>query len=102
MLRTAWVKRVVVNNSFFQFLNAKDRTPEQESVHQQSSNELVERILTLPLKYREIILFYYYEEQSVQEISDLLKMKANTVKTRLKRGREMLGDLLERGDFDEI
>ncbi|WP_233786067.1 sigma factor-like helix-turn-helix DNA-binding protein [Planococcus halotolerans] len=58
--------------------------------------------MSLPLKYREMILLYYYEELSVQEISDLLKMKANTVKTRLKRGREMLGDTLERGDFDEI
>ncbi|WP_233208511.1 MULTISPECIES: sigma-70 family RNA polymerase sigma factor [Planomicrobium] len=102
VLRTAWVKRVVVNNSLFQFLNAQDRTPEQESVRQQANNELVENILSLPLKYRETILLYYYEELSIQEISDLLKMKANTVKTRLKRGREMLGDTLERGDFDEI
>ncbi|WP_233569597.1 sigma-70 family RNA polymerase sigma factor [Planomicrobium sp. Y74] len=102
VLRTAWVKRVVVNNSLFQFINAQDRTPEQESVRQQSNNKLVENILSLPLKYRETILLYYYEELSVQEISDLLKMKANTIKTRLKRGREMLGDTLERGDFDEI
>ena len=102
VLRTAWVKRVVVNNTFFQFLNAQERTPEQESVRQQSNHELVEIILCLPLKYRETILLYYYEELSVQEISDLLKMKANTVKTRLKRGRELLGDTLERGDFDEI
>lgn len=101
-LRSQWVKRVVVNHSLFQFLVSKDRTPEQESVRQHAYGEIVENILTLPVKYREIILLFYYEELSVQEISELLKMKANTIKTRLRRGRELLGDILERGDFDEI
>lgn len=47
-------------------------------------------ILKLPLKLREPIILYYYEELSVKEIADHLHMPLNTVKTHLRKGRERL------------
>ena len=44
----------------------------------------------LPMKYLQVIELYYFEGYSVAEISDILSANENTVKSRLKRGRELL------------
>lgn len=58
------------------------------SLEQKSKLEAV--LDTLPLKYREIIQLYYYEEFSYQEISDILKIPINLVGVRLKRAKDKL------------
>ena len=55
-------------------------------------------VLRLPLKYRTIIQLFYYENLTIDEISDIMKINSNTVKTRLRRAREKLKIRLE-GDF---
>lgn len=47
-------------------------------------------VKNLPLKYREVILLYYYQEHSVKEISEILHLKEANVQQRLKRGREKM------------
>lgn len=47
-------------------------------------------IKKLPLKYREVILLYYYSERSVKEISEILHVKEANILQRLKRGRVKL------------
>ncbi|WP_237721489.1 sigma-70 family RNA polymerase sigma factor [Paenisporosarcina sp. TG20] len=101
VLKSSWINRVVVKNSFFQFLSSKGDSPEMESLQKNSYEELAQSVLALPVKYREVIHLFYYEDLSVQEMSVLLKINQNTIKTRLSRGREMLGNILERGDSDE-
>lgn len=51
---------------------------------------VTEVIQKLPLKYREVILLYYYQEHTVKEISEMLHLKESNVQQRLKRGREKL------------
>lgn len=58
-------------------------------------------ILKLPLKYREPILLYYYEEMSVGQVASILQLPENTVKTRLKRGRDQLRPVLE-GEWEVL
>lgn len=38
---------------------------------------------------------HYYEEMKIQEISQVLSIKINTVKTRLNRGRNILKETYE-------
>lgn len=47
-------------------------------------------IAKLPVKYREIILLYYYQELSILEIAALLNEKESTIKARLVRARKKL------------
>lgn len=47
---------------------------------------------------REIFLRHYYYCQSVADIAAALDMNANTVKTRLRRGRERLRAELSKGE----
>ena len=52
--------------------------------------EVIELIRSLPEKYIEIIYLYYYEEYTTSEISKMLGLSINTVKSRLRRAREKL------------
>jgi RNA polymerase sigma factor (sigma-70 family) len=101
VLKSSWVKRVIVNNSVFQFLSSKEFSPEMVSLQKNEYEQLAQSVLSLPVKYREVIHLFYYEDLTVQEISLLLKINQNTIKTRLKRGREILENSLERGDSYE-
>ncbi|WP_084103097.1 sigma factor-like helix-turn-helix DNA-binding protein [Pontibacillus yanchengensis] len=56
---------------------------------------LSESVLSLPTKFKEVIYMHYYEEMKIQEISQVLSIKINTVKTRLNRGRNILKETYE-------
>ncbi|MCH4825176.1 sigma-70 family RNA polymerase sigma factor [Planococcus halocryophilus] len=101
VLKSSWARWVVVNNSLFQFLQSKEPSPETASLKKDADILLAEKVMGLPVKYGEIIHLHYYEELSVREISRLLKTNENTVKTRLKRGRGLLGETVERGEWNE-
>lgn len=45
---------------------------------------------TVPALYKEVIILFYIEELSYQEIADVLHVPVGTVGIRLRRGREML------------
>lgn len=47
-------------------------------------------ILDMPTRYKNVLFLYYYEGYKTDKISEILKMNINTVKSRLKRGREIL------------
>ena len=57
--------------------------------------EIGQAILQLPLKYREPIIYYYYEQWPLIEIANHLHIPLNTVKTHLHKGRELLRKSLE-------
>ncbi|MDD5693513.1 MAG: sigma-70 family RNA polymerase sigma factor [Patescibacteria group bacterium] len=44
-------------------------------------------LLTIPLKYREVIVFRFYEDKSYEEISEIMHLPVNTVGTYLNRGK---------------
>ena len=48
---------------------------------------------------RDIILRYYYYNQSTKEISDETKINHETVKSRLRRSRNKLKDIFEEGGY---
>ena len=44
----------------------------------------------LPVKYKSVLVLYYLEDYSYEEISDILRIPTGTVGTRLNRGKKML------------
>ena len=54
------------------------------------NKDIISAVRSLPLKYLQVIELYYFEGYSVSEISDILSANENTIKSRLKRGREFL------------
>lgn len=68
---------------------------------QVENSELLNYLSLLRPGYEEVLLLYYYNEMTVSEISQLLSVNENTVKTRLARGRQELKVILERSGFQE-
>ena len=58
---------------------------------------LEEALRQLPVKQKEALYLYYYEEYSIREISVLLKRKESTVQTQLAAGRKKLKKQLMQG-----
>ena len=63
---------------------------EQLYVEKEWRAEVTAAVLTLPVKDREVLLLYYYEEMTITEIAGLLALSISTVKSRLQRAREKL------------
>lgn len=61
----------------------------------ESCSELLEAVLSLPAKYRDVIYLHYYEGYTAPEISGILKKNINTVYTLLTRARKLLKNRLE-------
>jgi RNA polymerase sigma-70 factor, ECF subfamily len=47
-------------------------------------------VLTLPRRYREAIVLFYFQEMDVSETARILGIPEGTLKARLHRGRELL------------
>ena len=56
--------------------------------------EVLEAVLALPEKYRDVIYLHYYEGYSAVEIGKLLKKNVNTVYTLLSRAKGLLQKVL--------
>lgn len=61
---------------------------------------VVEAVLKLPEKYRIAVHLFYFEDLSIEQISEILGEKENTIKSRLSRAREKLKKLLDIEDFE--
>lgn len=72
----------------------KEKLPERDF-------EIYDAVIRLPEKYRIPVYLYYYEGFSVNEISEITKTNASTVRSQMKRGREKLKEILGGDDFDE-
>lgn len=70
-------------------LPAKETT-DADILNQEIQAEMETFIQDLPPKYREVLILYYYEELSYQEISDVLTISISTVGVRMTRARQKL------------
>ena len=59
--------------------------------------EILETVLSLPAKYKDVIYLHYYEGYTAKEIGTMLHKKENTVYSLLSRGRELLKQKLGGG-----
>ncbi|MCR8848496.1 sigma-70 family RNA polymerase sigma factor [Rossellomorea sp. SC111] len=100
VLKSSAFKRVVMNSSLYSLFTSKEPLPEMSLVKRSEEEILSRSVLDLPVKYREVIILYYYEECSISEMVNVLGMNVNTIKTRLNRGRNKLKNRMERWGHD--
>ena len=55
---------------------------------------LLAEVATLPEAYREVLLLYYYDDVTYQEVAEILGVSAATVNARLTKGRALLRERL--------
>jgi len=64
-------------------------------------DRLIAEIMRLSVKYKDVIILYYYQSLKIREISHVLKIPEATVSTRLGRARGMLKKRLKGWYYDE-
>ena len=101
-LRSWKNKKVVFSEILLGREKNNDLLIEQEILKRIDETEITKHVLQLPIKYREVILLFYYEEMTTAEIALMLSMSENTIKTRLKRAREMLKTRLNEQDWEVL
>lgn len=69
--------------------------PQQTVLTYERHRQLREAVESLPEHYRLVMLFFYFEEMSVEQIARALDVSISAVKVRLHRGREKLAHKLE-------
>lgn len=67
----------------------------QTSDHDDDSTQLQQAISKLPLPHRIVVVLYYVNDLSLQEISEIIDVPVGTVKSRLHYGRQALKNHLE-------
>lgn len=50
-------------------------------------------------KYREVLMLFFFEDKSYEEISDILRIPVNTVGTLILRGKKLLKKQLMEGNY---
>lgn len=73
--------------------------PEADILRKETNVMVLKAVMDLPLKYRDVIHLFYYEELSVNQIARITGRKVSTVTSQLTRGRELLRQALKE-DFD--
>lgn len=66
------------------------KSPEDEVIQNEEELLIRKLVLSLPDKFREVILMYYMEDMSINEIAAALKIPAGTVKSRMNKAKKML------------
>jgi RNA polymerase sigma factor (sigma-70 family) len=90
IIKNPWHKRVLITDGII------------AAVDDEKKKNIIAEVLELPTKYRDVIYLFYYEGYSTAEISQLIKEKEPTIRTRLMRGRKLLKTQLLGGFDDEI
>lgn len=97
----AWFIRVTINacKDFFKDFFRNHTVPLEELLNQQEeltpdNSEVLDAVLSLPAKYKDVVYLYYYEEYTAVEIARILKKNENTVYTLLTRSKRLLREKL--------
>lgn len=97
----AWLTRVTINacTDWLRSLSRRRWIPletvvEESSMPDERSREVLEAVLQLPDRYRQVVYLFYYEGYSAVEIAGILGKKENTVYTWLSRAKGILREKL--------
>ena len=104
----AWIIRVTVNacrdllKSFFRSRTVSlDQLIERPQDMPEDHSDILEAVLELPARFRDVVYLHYYEGYTAPEIGRILKKNPNTVYTLLARARQLLKTRLEGVSEDE-
>ena len=77
-------------------------SPLEAVLKKERGSELLECVMSLDIHHRSVIALYYYQELSIDEIADVLGIKAGTVKSRLHTARLKLSQTASRLKMEQV
>jgi RNA polymerase sigma-70 factor, ECF subfamily len=94
-LRSWNYRKVVISEQLSKDTVTQKETVEAEVIQRDEDDILAHEVLNLPVKYREVIYLHYFVDLPIKEIESITGVNQNTIKTRLKRAKEILKNKLE-------
>ena len=76
-------------------LKLMSESAQQVAIQKENKNEMLYHITKLTEEQSVPLFLHYYEDMSVKEISLVLNENINTIKTRMKRGKQKLARLMK-------
>lgn len=105
--KKAWIIRVTINKckdllkSFFKKKTVLvDEVIREVADIDDNSREVLEAVVSLPEKYRDVVYLHYYEGYTAPEIGGILGKNVNTVYTLINRGKTMLREKLGGDEYE--
>lgn len=93
-LRSWHYKNTLLTNRIAETIHRASST-ESLIVTKSEEDQLGKKVLELPVKYREVIVLYYYADYTIDEIAEILDCRTTTIKTRLRRARQRMKEKLK-------
>ncbi|WP_297633150.1 sigma-70 family RNA polymerase sigma factor [uncultured Clostridium sp.] len=96
-----WLTRILINECNLilkkdkKFILFKEKEVEESYLDTYEEIDLIQAINSLRKEFREVTVLYYFQEFTMKEISEVLKVNEGTVKTRLHRARKKLSEILK-------
>ncbi|MCB9701190.1 MAG: sigma-70 family RNA polymerase sigma factor [Myxococcales bacterium] len=69
-------------------------SPSRELIRREELRLLLRALRRLPIEYQAALELHYWEQMTTSEIGDALDLPSGTVKSRLRRGRELLSEAM--------
>lgn len=108
----AWLLRVTINlckntlkSKSYQNLELKNDVVSYENSFEENSDNKIDissYLKQLNSEQRTAIYLYYFERLKIKEISKVMKIKENTIKSHLKRAKENLRNNIEKEQKHEL
>ncbi|HHL2031550.1 TPA: sigma-70 family RNA polymerase sigma factor [Clostridium perfringens] len=105
-----WITRILINVSI-DFLKKKGKnqmldesTPiikEKCEISTEEKLDLYNAIDLLNDNYKTVIIMMYFNDMKIKDISKVMEIPENTVKTYLRRAKQALGEVLKEGYLNE-
>ena len=76
--------------------------PKNQLILQDEQLIVAEAVLSLSIKFREVIILYYFKELTIVEIATLLHISESTIKYRLKKAKGRLKEMLSAHQWEVL
>ncbi len=85
-IKSKWKSKVIFDNEYI------DTIKDEQSANSEAYDKLHMRevIAKLDKKYKDVIILYYYQNYSTNEIASILNISNSAVKKRLERARDII------------
>ena len=90
----SWYAKNIQAYDFGQVELESDECVESQVVTRDENSQLVQAVGELPEKLRIVIYLFYFEDKTSKEIAQLLQINENTVKSRLRKAKQVLEKML--------
>lgn len=99
-IKSSWNKNVIPVEDYHEIIIESNDNYEKIENHDRDEY-IINKIKSLPEKYKDVVICVYYKELSLKETAKLLNIPIGTVKSRLSRAKIQLKELFEgRTDYE--